>query len=94
MDKKSVERIANLSRLHVTDKDIAYYSETLTMILKHFEDLATLNTDGVEPLVTPTQITPHIAADKVVQTTTPEDILRNAPEKSGNLFKVPPVVGG
>jgi aspartyl-tRNA(Asn)/glutamyl-tRNA(Gln) amidotransferase subunit C len=93
MDKKSVERIANLSRLHVTENDIAYYSETLTMILKHFEDLATLNTDGVEPLVTPTQIVPHLAQDKVEQITTTEEIIKNAPEKSGNLFKVPPVVG-
>ncbi len=94
MDKKSVERIASLSRLHASEKEIEYYSETLTMILKHFEELGAVSTDGVEPLVTPTQVIPHADHDEVIVVTTPEEIIRNAPEKSGNLFKVPPVVGG
>jgi aspartyl-tRNA(Asn)/glutamyl-tRNA(Gln) amidotransferase subunit C len=93
MDKKSVEKIAQLSRLHVTEKEVETYSETLTMILKHFEELATLKTEGIEPLVTPTQISAHISQDAVQRIVTVEDIMKNAPEKSGNLFKVPPVVG-
>jgi len=93
MDKKSVEQIARLSRLQLSDQEVEFYTSHLAMILKHFEELATIKTDGVEAMVTPTQILPHIAQDKVQRDITTEEILKNAPEKSGNLFKVPPVVG-
>ncbi len=94
MDKKEVEKIGRLSRLKLTSDDVDFYTNHLSMILKHFEELATIDTSEVEPLVTPIPPAPHIAKDEVRRSVTTEEILKNAPEKSGNLFKVPPVVGG
>ena len=94
MDKKEVEKIGRLSRLKLTPEEVDFYTNHLSMILGHFEELTTINTEGIEPLVTPTNPTAHIAKDEVRRSITTEEIIKNAPEKSGNLFKVPPVVGG
>lgn len=94
MDRKEVEKIGRLSRLKLTPEEVDFYTNHLTMVLSHFEELSAVPTENVEPLVTPTQKTPHIEQDGVKRITTIEEILKNAPERSGNLFKVPPVVGG
>ncbi|MES2768361.1 MAG: Asp-tRNA(Asn)/Glu-tRNA(Gln) amidotransferase subunit GatC [Bdellovibrionota bacterium] len=94
MDKKEVEKIGRLSRLKLTSEEVDFYTNHLSMILGHFEELSSIKTEGIEPLVTPTTHTPHTAKDEVKRVVTTEEILKNAPERSGNLFKVPPVVGG
>lgn len=94
MDKKEVEKIGRLSRLKLTSDEVDFYTNHLSMILGHFEELSTIKTDGIEPLVTPTTSAPHIAKDEVNRKITTEEIIKNAPEKSGSLFRVPPVVGG
>lgn len=94
MDKKEVEKIGRLSRLKLTSDEVDFYTNHLTMVLGHFEELSNIKTDDIEPLVTPTTQTPHIAKDEVKRIVATEDLLKNAPERSGNLFRVPPVVGG
>lgn len=94
MDKKEVEKIGRLSRLKLTSDEVDFYTNHLSMILKHFEELANIPTENVEPLVSPIPPAPHIAKDEVKRIISTEEVLKNAPEKSGNLFKVPPVVGG
>ena len=93
MDKKEVEKIGRLSRLKLTTEEVDFYTKHLSMILTHFEELSSIPTENVEPVVTPIPPTPHMAKDEVKRIITTEEILKNAPEKSGNLFKVPPVVG-
>ena len=60
--------------------------------MKYFEQIAQVNTDGIEPLITPTDIETFWREDEVIQELTPEEILENAPDKIGNLFRVPPVI--
>jgi aspartyl-tRNA(Asn)/glutamyl-tRNA(Gln) amidotransferase subunit C len=62
--------------------------------LNHFQQLSAVATDGVEPLVTPTDIPDQWRKDEVKTWKGAETAVREAPEKIGNLFKVPPVVGG
>lgn len=92
IDPKEVERVAGLARLQLTAEEIKLYSEKLSAVLGYFEELKAVPTDGVEPLVTPTEIEDHFREDEHVAEMSPEEALKNAPAKSGNLFKVPPVV--
>lgn len=94
--EEEVVRIAFLARVSLNEKEIPAMAEQLSFVLKHFEQVSTVDTKGVEPLVTPTSIEPHWRQDEVA---TPESwqgaksAMANAPESMGNLFKVPPVVG-
>lgn len=90
--KDTVLKISNLARLQITDNEATAYTKQLNATLENFNKIANVDTTNVEPLLTPSEITPHLREDEVVAGPGAERILANAPDKSGNLFKVPPVV--
>lgn len=92
IDKKTIEHIAKLARLQLSSSEAEEYSMQLAKALSHFEQISKINTEGIEPLVTPTEIEAYWREDVVRQDFTPEEMTANAPSKSGHLFKVPPVV--
>lgn len=92
IDEKTIEHIAKLARLKVTPEEAAEYGAQLSKVLAHFQHIEKIPTEGVEPLVTPSEIEYYARPDEVKIETTPEEMLANAPDKAGNLFKVPPVV--
>jgi aspartyl-tRNA(Asn)/glutamyl-tRNA(Gln) amidotransferase subunit C len=92
IDQKTIFQIAKLARLAITDEEAQRMGEQLSKVLSHFEKISQINTEGVEPLVTPTEITSFWREDLVSQELTAEEIVANAPQKTGNLFTVPPVV--
>ncbi len=92
IDKKTVDHIAKLARLEVSEAQAQEYSEQIGKVLKYFEQIEAIDTKGIEPLVSPTDIESFWREDVVAQELTAEEITANAPEKIGNLFKVPPVV--
>ncbi len=90
--KETVLKISNLARLQITEEQAVAYTKQLNDTLENFNKIAKIDTSNIEPLLTPSEITPHLREDKVVAGPGAEKILANAPDKSGNLFKVPPVV--
>ncbi len=104
LTQETVQHIARLARLYLTDAEAADYSRQLSAILQSFNEISQVPTDGVEPLVTPTDIVPrwrediskaeaaksHLPTDQPPSTV--DELLHNAPQKAGHLFKVPPVV--
>ncbi len=90
--KETIQHISKLARLRLNDQEAIQISEQLSSILKHFEEISELDTKLVVPLVTPSEIAVHWRKDEVIQEVSPEKLVANAPERSGKLFKVPPVV--
>jgi aspartyl-tRNA(Asn)/glutamyl-tRNA(Gln) amidotransferase subunit C len=90
--KETVLKISNLARLQISEAEAAAFTKQLNETLDNFNKIAKVDTSNIEPLLTPTEITPHLREDKVVPGLGAETMLANAPDKSGNLFKVPPVV--
>lgn len=92
LDFDTVRKVAVLSRLELTDKEIQEYAGQLAAVLENFEQLQAVDTKGIEPLVTPTDLSVRLREDEAVKIKDTEPFLANAPARSGNLFKVPPVV--
>lgn len=91
-NKDVIQKIAHLARLHLTPEQASEYSEQLSKIIHHFDEISAIDTQGVEPLITPSEIEYTLREDVVHQNFHAEDMVANAPDKQGNLFKVPPVV--
>lgn len=92
VDEATVRRIARLARIKITDRDAASLKGELNGILTWVEQLAEINTDGVEPMtrVVPVQMKKR---DDVVDDGEKADaIVANAPERSDHFFVVPKVV--
>ena len=92
IDKKAIEHIAKLARLHISDTEAQEFSQQLSKALGYFEQISKVNTSGIEPLVTPSEMEVYWREDVVKKELSAEELVANAPEKVGNLFKVPPVV--
>lgn len=92
IDKKTIEHMARLSKLKLSEEQLSEYSEQIARTLSYFEQISQIPTEQVEPLVTPVEIEFTAREDVVVKELTSEEIVANAPLKSGHLFKVPPVV--
>lgn len=94
LDLATVQKVANLARLKISDSEAAAIAGQLSAVLENFKQLAAVDTTGIEPLVTPTDLSIRLREDEAVVEKDVEAFIANAPARSGNLFKVPPVVGG
>jgi aspartyl-tRNA(Asn)/glutamyl-tRNA(Gln) amidotransferase subunit C len=92
IDQKTISHIAKLARLYITDEEAKLYGEQLSKVLGQFEQISKVDTTQIEPLVTPTDIESFWREDQVKKELSAEEIVENAPQKTGNLFTVPPVV--
>lgn len=92
VDVKTIEKIASLSRLEITSEEAFEFSQQLGRALQYFEQIAKVDTNQIEPMITPIEIENKLREDIVEHTISVDKILQNAPETQGHLFKVPPVV--
>ncbi len=89
---KDVEKIADLARLYITEEEKEKYTRQLNVILEYMEQLNKVDTSKVEPLSHPFELKNVFREDEVQPSLPVDDALKNAPEKSGNYFKVPKVI--
>lgn len=94
MDQQTLEKLARLACLRMDSVEMTEVAAQLDQALQFFERIEGIPTEGVEPLVTPTEIEPYWRPDEVIPRESTEELLANAPERQGSLFAVPPVVGG
>lgn len=89
---KDVEKIADLARLYITEEEKEKYTRQLNVVLEYMEQLNKVDTSNVEPLSHPFELTNVFRDDEVQPSLSVDEALKNAPEKSGNYFKVPKVI--
>ena len=92
IDRKRVERVAELARLSLTDEEIATFTLQLDDILTHFEKLGELDTSDVEPTAHVIELSNALREDASRKSPPRERMLANAPETDRGCFKVPRIV--
>lgn len=92
VDEKAVRKIASLSRIAVTDQEVAAMTGELNNILGWVEQLSEVDTNGVEPLaaVIPNQL--RLRDDVVTDGDIQDDVLANAPQAEHGFYAVPKVI--
>jgi aspartyl-tRNA(Asn)/glutamyl-tRNA(Gln) amidotransferase subunit C len=92
IDKKTVEKIAHLSRLQVSADEVSEMQTGLSKILNWMEQLNEVDTSGVEPLTHMSSEVNVLREDKAVNRLSREDGLKNAPKRTADYITVPKVV--
>ena len=92
LDTDTVRRIARLARLHIPDADLEPLAGELSNIIGWVEQLAEVDTAGVEPMTSVVETTPHQREDVVNDGGYPERVLANAPDRADDFFAVPKVI--
>ena len=93
IDLDLVRHIGKLSRIELTEHQVQTFSRQLASILDYFDKLRELDTSNVQPMAHAVEIHNVLAADTPGKSLTPDQALANAPQRDGNFFKVPKVIG-
>jgi aspartyl-tRNA(Asn)/glutamyl-tRNA(Gln) amidotransferase subunit C len=89
-----VRHVARLSRLHLSEAELAQFTGQLGQIIDYVNKLAELDVAEVEPLTTAIDMTNVLRDDAEVAGLTNDQALANAPDQSPPYFKVPKVLDG
>ena len=91
-----IKRLARLSRIAVSETDIAALCGPLNGILALIDQLEAVDTTGVVPLAHPLDVieslSQRLREDRVTEIDQREANLANAPAKENGLFLVPKVI--
>jgi len=93
IDIDQVRHIGVLSRIELGDDQARALSGQLGAIVEYFDKLNELDTDGVEPMAHAVEKHNVLADDTPGESLEPAKALANAPERDGDFFKVPKVIG-
>ena len=88
-------KTAYLARLQLSPDEKKMFSLQLKNIFEHFNKIASVNTEGVKPLVHPLEgivETDFSREDVVKKWHNTEKLINLAPEVLGYEYKVPPVI--
>ncbi|MEE9303103.1 MAG: Asp-tRNA(Asn)/Glu-tRNA(Gln) amidotransferase subunit GatC [Thiotrichaceae bacterium] len=89
---EEVKKIAFLARLSIQQKNIQTYADNLSGILDLVAQMDAVDTDSVEPMAHPQDVSQRLREDKVTETNQREKLLQNAPAIEEGLFLVPQVI--
>jgi aspartyl-tRNA(Asn)/glutamyl-tRNA(Gln) amidotransferase subunit C len=92
--RAEVERIAGLAMLSLSDDEVERLAADLGAILDYAEELAGLDTSGVEPTSHVLPLLSPLRDDVPAPSLPPERVLAGAPRASEGAFVVPAVIEG
>jgi aspartyl-tRNA(Asn)/glutamyl-tRNA(Gln) amidotransferase subunit C len=90
--KIDVEHVAKLARLGLSAEEKKLFTQQLSAILEHADNLKKLDTKDVPPTAHAIPMKNVLREDKVIPCQNSGDILANAPEEEEGMFRVPRIV--
>jgi aspartyl-tRNA(Asn)/glutamyl-tRNA(Gln) amidotransferase subunit C len=92
LDTDTVRRIARLARIHIPEEDLETLAGELSNIIGWVEQLAEVDTAGVEPMTSAVETTLTQRDDVVTDGGYADQVLANARAAADGFFTVPKVV--
>jgi aspartyl-tRNA(Asn)/glutamyl-tRNA(Gln) amidotransferase subunit C len=92
IDQKTVEKMAHLSRLELSEQESQRMVGDLSKILNWMDQLKELDTTNVEPLTHMSEEVNVFREDIAKNALSREKGLKNAPCQNGEYFQVPKVI--
>ena len=89
-----VRSVARLARLQLANEEIERFTQQLGDILTYVEQLDEIDTEGVEPMAHPIELSNVLRADQTRDSLPREAALGNAPQADGKYFLVPQILEG
>ncbi|HAR89597.1 MAG TPA: Asp-tRNA(Asn)/Glu-tRNA(Gln) amidotransferase GatCAB subunit C [Gammaproteobacteria bacterium] len=91
-DKSEVEKVAQLARLHMSESDVDEVAARITDILALIDQMQSVDTESVEPLAHPLDMTQRLRPDAATEPNRRDELQQLAPETEDGLFLVPKVI--
>jgi len=92
IDADQVKKVAKLSRLELTEDEIAEFTGQLSSILDYVEKMNELDTENVQPLAHCLPVSNCFRDDRAKDSLGTDKTLKNAPQRQDEFFKVPKIL--
>ena len=92
ISEADLAHLATLARLRLRPEEIGPLARQLAQIVAYVRQLQEVPTAGVEPLINPLPADCPLREDQPQRSLSAQEVLANAPQRAGGLFKVPPVL--
>lgn len=89
---QQVDHIARLARLNLSEEERQLYSQQLSAILDHFQQLQELETESIPPTFRVVQSQRPLRMDVVGPSLPRTRLLSNAADVVDHQFRVPPIL--
>lgn len=93
LSRDEVEKVSLLARLRLSAGELERMTAELGKILRYVELLEAVDTEKVEPMAHPVDITDVFRDDLVCPSLPREQALANAPLRDDECYRVPAVLG-
>ena len=93
LTRADVEKVAILARLRLSDPELETMTGQLAHIVGYVDQLAEVDTEGVEPMAHAVEQTNVFVEDRVEPSLPREQALANAPRHNDRGYLVPAVLG-
>lgn len=94
LSREDVRKVADLSRLKLTDGELDGLANDLRAIIGYVQVLNEVETTGIAPLVHAVELSNVFRSDELRQSLSRPDALSNAPKTDGDYFLVPAIIDG
>ncbi len=91
--REDVAKVATLARLTLSDEELDLYTEQLSKVLQHAQDMNQLDLTGVAPTAHPFGLKNVVRADVVTPSLDHDAVMAMAPDAEDGRFAVPRIVG-
>ena len=92
LEKSDIDKIAWLARISISPEDTPNYLHDVSNILELVEKMNSVDTDNIEPLAHPLEITARLRDDKVTETDQRTHFQEIAPAVDNGHYLVPKVI--
>jgi aspartyl-tRNA(Asn)/glutamyl-tRNA(Gln) amidotransferase subunit C len=93
LTRTDIEKIAELSRLELTEAETPVYVDSLSRILDFVGELERAPTTGITPMAHPLPgLAQRLRADEVTESDRRDHYQQNAPSVQAGLYLVPKVI--
>ena len=89
---EEVKNIAHLARLSIKEENIQIYADNLSGILDLVAQMDAVDTDSVQPMAHPQDVSQRLRKDIVTESDQREKFQKNAPVIEDGLYLVPQVI--
>ncbi len=93
IDKDQVHRVAHLARLELQPEEESQFAGQLSSILDYFEQLSELDTENIAPTTRAIEVSNVTRIDDLQPAPNREQLLDCAPDREGDFFRVPKILG-
>lgn len=92
IDKELIERVAKVSRLHLSEEEKEQFIIDFKEVLKVFSSIDKINTEKIELSVQPIKIENVSREDSIKKSLSIKDVFLNSENKEKNFFKGPRIL--